>query len=155
MPKKNTKLVEIILSTYNNSKFGKIIKVKPGLARNYLIPQNKAIYLHSKSQEEIDVIRQHHVRELKRQQEEITRIRSNLTNRKITIVSTHDANSTNLYRAITKLEIVTALQQQCAVSLSEDKIMLDHPIKSLGEHTVKCNVKSLEDLVIKLIVKSS
>ncbi len=118
---------------------GDIVTVKPGYARNFLIPQAKAVpadkrALRMKAQL---VEKREKQAELDRTESEglVARI-ANLT---LTIVAKVDPEG-NLYGSVTVADILNLLGQENVI-LEKKNIVLAHPVKSMGAHTIQVKLK--------------
>jgi len=119
---------------------GDIVEVKPGFAKNYLIPQGLATVASThhkrmveKHRERLEAIERARVADLKR-------FADMLGKQSVTI----EANATeegHLYGSVGAPEIVAALKKN-DISLNADQIKLEGPLKELGLYTVNVRVSS-------------
>ncbi|MEO1527730.1 MAG: 50S ribosomal protein L9 [Planctomycetota bacterium] len=131
-------------------KQGEIVEVKPGYARNYLLPQGMAT-----------IATEHHKRMVDKHREklraiELEKLKSyrdmsdDLAKQSITI----EANANDeghLYGSVGAHEIVDALKE-AGFTLATDQIRLDGPLKELGLYTVKIHLHSEVDASVKVWV---
>lgn len=131
--------MEIIL-TSNIKKLGKIgdiVKVKGGYARNFLLPQNKAI---RKTPENIKKLEEKRKEieekelELKKKAEEII---DNLNKIKIEFIKEADENG-QLYGAIHPKEILLAIKEK-SIDINADSIIIRKQIRTTGKHEIEIN----------------
>ncbi|MCA9088102.1 MAG: 50S ribosomal protein L9 [Planctomycetaceae bacterium] len=128
--------VEILLAENIESlgKQGEIVRVKPGYARNYLLPMGLAtlateankmmVQRHRQRQEELAVARR---KELKAQGDKIRDYSVTL-----------EANATDeghLYGSIVASDIAKALRN-ASFAVENDHVKMDGPIKTLGMYTI-------------------
>jgi large subunit ribosomal protein L9 len=114
---------------------GDIVRVKPGFARNYLLPQGLATVAteHNKKMVErhklrVADLRAQQVKDLKKRAEEIS---------KYSITLEGNANEDGqLYGSIVATDISKALKE-AGFDSKPDEIHLDGPLKELGMYTVK------------------
>ncbi|KAA5545114.1 50S ribosomal protein L9 [Roseiconus nitratireducens] len=131
-------------------KQGDIVEVKPGFARNYLLPQGMAT-----------IATDHHKRMVEKHREklralELAKLKSyqdladELGKQSITI----EANANDeghLYGSVGAHEIVDALKE-ADFHLAQDQIRLDGPLKELGLYTVRVHLHSEVDASLKVWV---
>ncbi len=114
---------------------GEVVEVKPGFARNYLLPQGMAT-----------IATEHHKRMVEKHRAKLESIeRSRLASiqqladqigEKSVTIEANANDEGQLYGSVGAAEIVAALKEQ-GVTLSKDNIKLEGPLKELGLYTVK------------------
>jgi len=113
---------------------GEVVTVKPGYARNFLIPQGLAIHATEGRIQELE----HHQRliegrvhkERGDKERERDRIQS------VTLeVSTQVGEEGKLFGSVTVVQIAELLAEK-GIEVDRRRIELDHPIKETGEHRV-------------------
>ncbi|WP_182867991.1 50S ribosomal protein L9 [Stieleria mannarensis] len=131
-------------------KQGDIVEVKPGYARNYLLPQGMAT-----------IATDHHKRMVEKHREklraiELEKLKSyrdladELGKQSITI----EANANDeghLYGSVGPHEITAALKE-AGFSLANDQIRLDGPLRELGLYTVRVHLHSEVEANLKVWV---
>lgn len=128
--------MEIIL-TENVDGLGTIgdqLKVKPGYARNFLLPQNLAVVADSRNVKEFE----HQKRQLERKRQRITEAAEVLKQRleKTPLKAVHKAGEEGkLYGAVTSMELEAMLVAK-GIEIDRKRIQLLEPIKSLGEYEI-------------------
>ncbi len=124
----------------NLGNIGDLVKVKPGYARNYLVPRGLAMEANERNVKELD----HQKRQLAHKMQKISDA-ANLLKGKIeaaTCVISHRAGEEGkLYGAVTTMEIETKLQE-AGIEIDRKKIVLDEPIKTLGMHEVPVKLQA-------------
>ena len=147
--------MKVILTT-NIKKLGKVgdlINVKNGFARNFLLPQKKALRNTRNNKEYFDKIRDEiNAKEAKNKDKALILL-NNLKDLKIEFIKEADENN-QLYGAVSKKEIQKFLEEKNIILLSDD-IKILQTIKSLGEHAIEIN--PYEGLIekIKVFVKKA
>lgn len=113
---------------------GEVVKVRPGYARNYLLPRGLAVEANPKNVREME----HHQRQLaakrdkqKQQAEVLAQTLGALT---LTFVR-ESGEEGKLFGSVTTKDVVEALRRE-KVAVDRRQIQLDAPIKTLGEHAV-------------------
>lgn len=113
---------------------GDLVKVKPGYARNFLIPQGKAITATEARVNELE----HHRRVVA---EKVTRNKKQLQSEKKRIeaanveIAAQVGEEGKLFGSVTSAQIADALAAQ-GVTIDRRKIDLDEPLKESGEFKV-------------------
>ena len=130
---------------------GEVVKVKPGYARNFLLPNKLAVEANTRNLNELE----HHRRQLTRKAEKLTQEAEALKVRieALECVISHRAGEEGkLFGSVTSMEIEAALTAK-GVEIDRRKIQLEQPIKMLGEHTVeiKLNVGVTAALKVKVV----
>lgn len=119
---------------------GEIVSVKPGYARNYLLPQGLAIIANQhalRQQERLIEDRQKKAAADKKESEEVAVSLEGIS--LITVVKVdHDGH---MYGSVTANEIVHLLQEQHNLTLDKKNIQLKHPIKTTGVHAIPVKLK--------------
>ncbi len=115
-------------------KLGDVVDVKPGYARNYLIPKNLALEAtpsnlklfeqkKKKLQEKLDAIRFKY-QEMARRLEELS-----------LVIKVRVGEGDKLYGSVTSSNIAEELEKQ-GFNIDRKKIELERPIRSLGEYSI-------------------
>jgi large subunit ribosomal protein L9 len=113
---------------------GDVVKVKPGYARNYLLPRALAILANPRNRGSLEhdkrLIAEKRQRALTAAQSEAQRI-SSLKLR----ITARVGQEGKLYGSVTNLDIERALTEQ-GVTIERRRIRLGEPIKQVGDHQV-------------------
>ncbi len=130
---------------------GDVVKVKPGFARNFLIPQGKASVATSANVREIEhqkrVVAEGGAKELK----SLVAVRDRIESLFVEVAA-RVGEEGKLFGSVTVLQIAEQLAAK-GVEVDRRKIDLPEPIKEVGEHSVP--IKLHRDLVANLRVKVS
>ncbi len=128
---------------------GDVVNVKPGYARNYLLPKGLAVQA-----DERQVRRMQH--ELRRVEARIAKQRTGAEgvrarlNKVILQVEKAAGENEKLFGSVTSMEIEALLREK-GYEINRRKIHLEEPIKSLGEH--KVSIKLHRDVVAEIRVQ--
>ena len=107
-----------------------VVEVKDGFARNYLIPQKKAIPLTDKNLKYIEEQKRKILREKETEKKKACELAKKLEGKSINVLmKVHDNDQ--LYGSVTAQKISEALEQE-GFKIDKKCIILDEPIKSLG-----------------------
>ncbi len=134
---------------HNLGKMGDIVTVRNGYARNYLIPKDLAVEANQRNVREFE----HHKRII---QEKARKIRdaAQILAEKIAstplVIKAKAGEEEKLFGSVTSIDIEKALSE-AGFEIDRKKIILDEPIKRLGEYTVK--VKVHPDVMADINVK--
>ena len=113
---------------------GELVKVRPGFARNYLLPQGKAILATESGKKALEhhqrVIAEKVVRERKTLEAEKSRIEAVALE-----ITVQVGEEGKLFGSVTASQIAELLEAK-GISVDRRKIELPEPIKEAGEHQV-------------------
>lgn len=119
---------------------GDIVSVKPGYARNYLLPQGfaviadkNALRMQAKLQEE----RLQKAAEDKKDSEALAARLEGLTISKVVKVD-HDGH---MYGSVTATDIAHLLKDEHGIEIEKRAVQLKHPVKEVGVFTVQLKLK--------------
>jgi large subunit ribosomal protein L9 len=132
--------VEIILlqRVEKLGQMGEVVKVKPGFARNYLLPQRKALRANKASLARFEEQRaQLEAQNLKRR-EEAERVAERVAGLSVVIIR-QAGESGSLYGSVSARDISDATTA-AGLSILRNQVVLDHPIKTLGLRTVRVSL---------------
>jgi large subunit ribosomal protein L9 len=146
--------IQLILSedVPNLGDAGEVVKVRPGYARNFLLPQGKAILATAEKVAEVE----HHKRVIA---ERVAREMKDLegTKRemeKLQLETEMQAGSEGkLFGSVTSVAIAELLAAK-GYEIDRRKITLSEPIKEVGEHTVPVKLRGELVAQIKLTVRA-
>ena len=127
---------------------GDQVVVKPGYARNYLVPKGLAVVANERNVKELD----HQKRQLAHKLEKVTKDAEAVKARIERVVcefSQRAGEEGKLFGSVTSMDLEAKLQE-AGIEIDRKKIQLVEPIKSLGEHVV--NVKLDAGVVAELKV---
>jgi large subunit ribosomal protein L9 len=127
---------------------GDVINVKPGFARNFLIPKGYAMLATDKNVKryENDQKQLHWLQEKeKRQSEELAKTLENVS----CTITVQVGEEDKMFGSVTSQNITEALEAQ-GYTIDKRKIILDEPIKSLGIYSVP--IKLYTDVEAKVKV---
>jgi large subunit ribosomal protein L9 len=131
---------------------GEVVKVKPGYGRNYLVPQGLAVVASDRNLSELE----HHKRQLSRKAEKLSQEAADVKARieAVTCNFVHKASEEGkLFGSVTSMEIAEALAAQ-GIEIDRRKILLEQPIKNLGEHDIDIRLNAGVNATVKVVVAS-
>jgi large subunit ribosomal protein L9 len=130
-------MIEVILreDIKTLGRAGEMVRVKPGYARNYLLPQGLAYEATEGNKKRIAA--ETRVRSARNHAEQAEAERAAGTLQQVELKLTGKAGEEGkLFGSITSQDIADALAQQ-GHTVDRRKIELEHPIKTTGAHTVR------------------
>lgn len=145
--------VKVILreSVQNLGEAGDLVSVKPGFARNYLVPQGKAIHATASKVNELEhhkrVVAERVARELK----DLQALRDRIQSLQLE-VSARVGEEGKLFGSVTSQQIAEMLAEK-GYEIDRRKIALADPIKEAGDHEVP--VRLHRDLTATVKVRVS
>ncbi|MDH3807834.1 MAG: 50S ribosomal protein L9 [Desulfuromonadales bacterium] len=136
----------------NLGTIGEVVKVKPGYGRNFLVPQGLAVEASEAKLKEVE----HHKRQLNRKAEKLSQEAADVKTRIEAVECTfvHKASEEGkLFGSVTSMEIAESLASQ-GIEIDRRKILLEQPIKELGEHSVDIKLNAGVNAIVKINVVS-
>jgi len=128
--------MEVILldSVHKLGSRGQTVKVKPGFARNYLFPRKLALPATEGSKRVFQENERHLIkRDIEAAQG--ARDRAAKLGDLAVVVAVQVGDEDKMYGSVTSLDIVRKLKEQ-GHDVDRREVMLDEPIKALGDYTV-------------------
>ena len=143
--------VKLILveSVHSLGEAGDLVNVKPGFARNFLLPQGKAILATEGRVKELEHNQRIAEEKAAREYQNLQAVKKKLESLEIEI-GARAGQSGKLFGSVTAPQIAEAIEAQ-GQTVDRRRIDLGEPIKEVGEH--KVSVKLLRELVAELTVK--
>ncbi len=131
---------------------GDIVKVKPGYARNYLLPQQKAVAANAAN---IALFEQNQAAIQARITEETKiaeAVAKKLAGTTLTIAMLTGSED-RLFGSVTSIDITQKLAEDTSVEIDKKNILIKEPIKELGESnvTVKVGFQTTVDITILVV----
>tara|TARA_B100001121_G_scaffold127426_2_gene111718 strand:+ start:7165 stop:7623 length:459 start_codon:yes stop_codon:yes gene_type:complete len=143
--------VVLLENLRNLGNIGEIINVKRGFARNFLIPQKKALFASEKNIKDVDKIKS----DLNKKDQEKKKIAKDIAEKlkgKILEIKKLVTENKELYGSVKPTEISKILKEKENIDLSSSLIQPVKEIKSVGEFKVILNLHSEIESSIKVKV---
>ena len=112
-----------------------LVKVRRGYARNYLLPRGKAYEVTPASLRELENLKKKRAEREARELNEAEELSRRIGKLRVTF-SLETGETGKAFGSITAHDIVTRLKNELGHEIDRHKIVLDHPIKTTGEHEV-------------------
>ena len=113
---------------------GDVVEVKPGYARNYLMPQKLAILFTKQQKKSIEEAQRVEERKLEREKDQLESVLKQVEGLSLSLNMQSEEDS-KLFGSVTKLDIVKLLEEN-GITIDKKYVDLSSPIKTLGEHKV-------------------
>jgi len=117
---------------------GEVVRVKPGYARNYLLPQKKAVRATKDNIAKFEQQRAQLEAQNLRRREEAERVAERVSGLSVVIIR-QAGESGSLYGSVSARDIAQACSQ-AGLSIGRQQVVLNHPIKTLGLTTVRIDL---------------
>jgi len=127
---------------------GDVVNVKNGYGRNYLLPRGMALQATKKNLAMIEAERRRIAATQAREAEKVKDEADALAGTEVTIEA-RAGETGKLYGSVTNMDVAAALAQ-AGFDIDRRRILMDAPIKSLGQHLLK--VKLHPQVVVEITV---
>ncbi len=132
----------------NLGQMGEVVRVKPGYARNYLLPRNKAVRATEENRKRFEATRaQLEASNLQRRSEAET-VAAKLDGLSVVLIR-QAGEAGQLYGSVTGRDVADAITA-AGFTVDRQQIRLHQPIKALGLHTVKVGLHP--EVVVSVVV---
>jgi large subunit ribosomal protein L9 len=143
----NVKLI-LVESIHRLGEAGDLVSVKPGFARNFLLPQGKALLATESRVKEFEHKRRIAEERAARELKDLQAVKKQLESLRIEVAA-RAGESGKLFGSVTAAQIAQRVEAQ-GLKIDRRRIDLREPIKEVGEH--KVSVKLLRELTAQLTV---
>ena len=139
----------------NLGTIGDVVTVKDGFARNYLLPQKKALRANDANRQVFEANRERLEAENAERRDEAAKTGATVDGAEVVLIRA-SSNSGQLYGSVNVRDIAAALQEQ-GFEVDKRQVVMGSPIKAIGMHdvtiqlhpevrvTVKANVARSDD----------
>ncbi len=117
---------------------GDVVKVKPGYARNFLLPQKKALRATDGNKSQFEAQRAQLEAENLERRKDAEAVAAKLDDLDIALIRQAGDNG-QLYGSVSGRDIADSVTES-GVTISRGQVMLDRPIKELGLHPVRISL---------------
>ena len=131
---------------------GDVVSVKPGYARNFLLPQGKAVLATRGRVKEIEHQQRIISDKLAKEMKDLEALKARVEN----IVLEFEAQvgeEGKLFGSVTAAQLAEQLAEK-GQAVDRRKISLEEPIRSVGEHTVSIRLRSDVVANVKVVVRA-
>jgi large subunit ribosomal protein L9 len=148
-------VVELILlqRVEKLGQMGDLVKVKPGYARNFLLPQKKAIRANKANLAQFEAQRVKLEADNLKRRDEAERVAERMQGLSVTIIR-QAGESGSLYGSVSSRDIADAAAV-AGLTINRSQVVLENPIKSLGLTNVRVVLHPEVDLPVVVNVARS
>lgn len=132
---------------------GDVVSVKPGFARNYLLPRNKALRANESNKARFEANRAVIEAENAKRRETAQSDAKGLEGKSVTLIR-QASNVGQLYGSVAARDLADALVADGA-KIGKNQVVLDRPIKTLGIHDVRIALHPEVSVTIQVNVARS
>jgi large subunit ribosomal protein L9 len=119
---------------------GDIVGVKPGYARNFLLPQGLAIVADKKALGMQIRLKEERQKKASTDLQESNEIAAKLEGQNLTVVVKVDHEG-HMYGSVSPSDVINLLENQISIKLDKKFIQMRQAVKSLGVHTIQVKLK--------------
>ncbi len=134
----------------NLGEAGDVVTVKPGYARNWLVPQGLALPATNSNRAELQARLAQRARQLAERKADAERLKEMLVDAAVEIRV--KAGEERIYGSVGNKDIADALKTAYDVEVDRRKIELVEPIKTVGEYEVPYRPHPEVDIDLKVVV---
>lgn len=131
---------------------GDVVKVKPGYARNFLLPRGLAVLADKRNLGRLEHERRIAAAKRERALTASRSMAEKLGTTRVTIKA-RAGEEGKLYGSVTNIDVERALADK-GISVERRRIRLDDPIKALGEHKVTVHLSVGVDATVTVVVEA-
>lgn len=146
--------MKVILKEYVNNlgTANEMVQVKPGYARNYLIPRGMAVEANSSN---VKIMNEKHKLTAKREQDLLDKIADveKTLNDGPVLITAKVGDEGKIYGSITSLQLAKAIADQKSYEIDRKKIEIPEDVKTVGEYTAVIKFDADKNVEFKFEVK--
>jgi large subunit ribosomal protein L9 len=132
---------------------GDLVTVKPGYARNYLVPKGLALVANERNVKELEHQKRQLARKLEKARTDAEGVKARIE--KVSCAFSQRAGEEGkLFGSVTSMDIEEKIKA-AGIELDRKKIQLAEPIKSLGEHVVNIKLDAGVVAELKVVVTAA
>ncbi len=144
--------MEVILleRIQNLGDLGELVKVKPGYARNFLVPQQKAVFASEDAVAKVEEARKR-LAEEESKRAEVAKARAELAVREVTITRLANPDG-HLFGSVTNIDVAEAMSEGDQTIERAEVYLVDGPFKEVGEYAAEIilHAEVRFDVVVKV-----
>src|SRR5690349_11561917 len=132
---------------------GDVVKVKDGFARNFLLPNKKALRANENNRKVFEANRARIEEENANRRSDAEKASKSVDGKTVQLIR-QASNTGQLYGSVSARDIVEALEAEGA-HVTKSQVVLDRPIKAIGMHEVKIALHPEVAVIVKVNVARS
>ncbi len=129
---------------------GDVVKVKPGFARNYLLPQGMAVLVTKSNVAEIERARAQALAEEQARVQNMKDLAAKIAEASVTIEGRANAEG-HLFGSVTGTHIAAALREK-GIRIDDKQVRLEQPLKEIGVFDVPVHLHATVEATVKVWV---
>lgn len=130
-------------------RMGDVVKVRPGYARNYLLPQKKAVRFTEENRKRFEAQREHLETINSERRSAASGVSEKLEGQSVVLVR-QAGESGQLYGSVTARDVAEVTTSATGVDVRRQQVHLSQPIKTLGLHPVAIGLHP--EVVVEIVV---
>jgi large subunit ribosomal protein L9 len=128
---------------------GEVVNVKPGYARNFLIPKRLAIPANASAMRLQVKLQEERKKKAVQEKKDAEELSGHLEGVEITTTVKVDHEG-HMYGSVTALDIVHLLKEQKGHVIEKRMVLIKHPVKTIGDHKINLRLQEGVPAVITL-----
>ena len=132
-------------------KKGDLVEVSAGYARNFILPKKKGVEASSKNINDLKLQKAHKDKVAAEQLEAARNLKTEIEKKELAL-SIKVGENGKAFGAISSKELAQADKDQFGLTVDKKKIVIDEPIKALGDHEVKIKLHPKVTAALKVKV---
>ena len=132
---------------------GEVVRVKDGYARNFLLPRGKALRATADNRAKYDGMKAELEARNLQARSEATKVAEKLDGRNV-IVLRQASETGQLFGSVSVRDIIASFEAD-GVTINRSQVLLDHPIKTIGQHGVSIAVHPEVEVGVTVTVARS
>lgn len=132
---------------------GAVVNVKPGYARNYLLPRGLATLASESNLRALEAKIRAQAKRSAERKAEAERLKELLE--PLTLTMKVKAGESKIYGSVTARDIAEALEVQHQIKIDPKRLVLEKPIKELGEYTLAYKPHPEVPIILKVSVQAA
>ena len=129
---------------------GEVVEVKPGYARNYLVPQGKASQASAAKIQELEHHKRQIAEKVAKQLKDLKKTKAQLEKLSLEIKAKAGEEG-KLFGSVTPAQVAGLLAEK-GFEIDRRKLVMTEPLKELGEHSVELRLQSGVTATLKIVV---
>ena len=144
--------MELILrdDVENLGRRGEVVNVPAGYARNFLLPRALAMAVNDANKAQIDKEKRAWAARMAKEKEEFETLAEQIAELRFVAPRKVGENEL-LYGSVTSADVGDFLQSK-GIEIDKRRVLLDEPVKHLGEHEIKVRLHPEVQATLKLLV---
>ncbi len=126
---------------------GDVVSVKPGFARNFLLPKGKALRANAANKTHFEAQRAQLEAENLKRKEEAEAVAAKMTDMEVVLIR-QAGDAGQLYGSVTARDVADSVKE-AGVTIGRSQVALDKPIKTIGLHDVRVELHA--EVVVNVV----